>query len=237
MAALPFQSGRGRGRKPPSPSLTTIAAVTALAAGAAYLILPAGIGVSGRYDLMTSPPPSSPAHAVAVAVPAKSPAHTSTNPPPASIAGTVSVIDGDTLQMRDERIRLEGVDAPEARQQCLDADGKFWRCGQAAANALDDWIAGNPLNCKTHGRDKWGRVLATCTVRGESVQAWLASHGYAIAYRHYSTAYVTAEDTAREEKIGVWAGEFIPPSDWRKGLRLAGETPTKAMIDGKVAAK
>ncbi len=235
MAALPFQSGRGRGRKRPSPSLTTIAAVTALAAGVAYLILPAGIGVSGRYDLMTRPPASSPAQAVAVA--AKAPAHTSTDPPPAAIAGTVSAIDGDTLQMRDQRIRLEGVDAPEARQQCLDADGKFWRCGQAAANALDDWIAGNPLSCKTHGREKWGRVLATCTVRGESVQAWLVSHGYAIAYRRYSTAYVAAEDKAREEKIGVWVGEFIPPSDWRKGLRLAGETPTKAMIDGKVAAK
>ena len=41
---------------------------------------------------------------------------------------------------------------------------------------------------------------------------------------------------AREAKIGIWAGEFIAPWDWRQGLRLDGEPPTKAMLDGKFDA-
>ena len=108
--------------------------------------------------------------------------------------------------------------------------------GQAVADALTGWIAGNPLSCKTHGRDARSRVLATCTVRGENLQSWLVSQGYVLAHRQSSTAYAAAEDKAREEKIGIWAGEFVPPSDWRKGLRLDGETPAKTMSEAKVAA-
>jgi endonuclease YncB( thermonuclease family) len=239
VAALSFVASSGRrSKRKASPSLTTIAAVVALAGGAAYLFMPAGVSLDvGRYDWMNPRPPlppSGPAQAVAATV--RPQAHKSTDPAPPTIAGVASVIDGDTLDLHGERIRLEGVDAPEAHQKCLDADGKFWRCGQAAANGLDVWIAGNPVSCKTHGREKWGRLLATCTVRGTSMQAWLVSHGYALAYRQFSTTYVAAEDKAREEKVGVWVGEFVPPADWRKGQRLAGEKPTKAMTEGKIAA-
>jgi endonuclease YncB( thermonuclease family) len=249
VAALSFvTSPSRRAKRKASPSLTTIICVAALAGGAAYVFLPAGaafdVGNIGWIKShipslpsppSPSPPPSSPP-AQAVAVAARPQGHKSSDPAPATIAGTASVIDGDTLEIHDERIRLEGVDAPESHQRCKDADGKFWRCGQAAANGLDDLIAGNPVNCKTHGREKWGRLLATCTVRGESLQAWLVGHGYAVAYRQFSTAYVATEETAREARVGLWTGEFVMPSDWRKGQRLAGEKPTRAMIEGKFAA-
>lgn len=40
------------------------------------------------------------------------------------IQGTASVIDGDTIDIRGERIRLDAIDAPESSQLCIDAAGK-----------------------------------------------------------------------------------------------------------------
>lgn len=155
---------------------------------------------------------------------------------PASVSGTASVIDADTLDIGRDRIRLSGVDAPESGQKCLDAKQKFVRCGSISANALNAWINRNPVTCAVEDKDRYGRFVAECSVRGQSIQNWLVSNGLAVAYRAYSTAYVSAELKAREAKAGIWAGEFISPWDWRQGLRLDGEKPTKAMISGKFAA-
>lgn len=157
------------------------------------------------------------------------------DPPPApaatadgAIVGTASVIDADTLDIRSERIRLVGVDAPESGQKCEDATGALVRCGSIAANALDAWINRNPVTCVSEGKDRYQRVLGKCSVRGQSVQDWLVRNGHAVAYRQYSTEFVPAELAAREAKAGIWAGEFVMPSEWRKGQRLAGEPATKA---------
>ena len=155
---------------------------------------------------------------------------------PASIAGVASVIDADTLDIGKQRIRLTGVDAPESGQKCLDAKQKFVRCGSIAANALDAWINRNPVTCVIEDKDRYGRFVGKCSVRGQNMQEWLVTNGYAVAYRAYSTVYVPAELKARQAKAGIWAGEFIEPWDWRQGLRLDGEKPTKAMISGKFAS-
>lgn len=153
------------------------------------------------------------------------------------IAGVASVVDADTLDIHGTRIRLTGVDAPEHGQQCLDPKSKFVRCGQISANALDAFINSNPVSCAVEDKDRYGRSLAECTVRGQSVQAWLVSNGYAVAYRSYSTKYVPEEQAARKAKAGIWADRFVYPWDWRKGDRLPGEKPTKAMLEGKFASR
>ncbi|HEY7798845.1 MAG TPA: thermonuclease family protein [Hyphomonadaceae bacterium] len=153
-----------------------------------------------------------------------------------TVAGTASVVDADTLEIRGERIRLAGVDAPESGQKCRDASANFFRCGSIAANALDTWINRASVSCDIEGKDRYGRLLGHCKVRGQSMQEWLVLNGYAVAYRSYSTAYVPAELAARSAGAGIWAGEFVMPWDWRQGLRLEGEKPTKAMISGKFAS-
>ncbi len=96
------------------------------------------------------------------------------------IAGTTTVIDGDTLEIRGWRIRLHGIDASESRQLCR-LDGKPWQCGKDAANALADKIARRPVTCEDLGRDRYKRTIARCTVADEDINAWMVSQGLALA--------------------------------------------------------
>ncbi len=132
------------------------------------------------------------------------------------IAGVASVIDADTLEIHGTRIRLIGIDAPEGRQLCQDAAGKDYRCGQQAALALADHIGSRTVECRGDDLDRYGRTLAVCWLGSEDLIGWLVSEGWAVAYRHYSTAYVGQEDAARIAHRGIWAGSFQMPWDWRK---------------------
>lgn len=69
----------------------------------------------------------------ALSIPAASPVQAQT------LQGQASVIDGDTIEIHGQRIRLHAVDAPESVQHCLSGSNQKWRCGQQAANALADF--------------------------------------------------------------------------------------------------
>ncbi len=114
----------------------------------------------------------------------------------ADVAGTATVVDGDTLEIQGQRIRLHGIDAPESRQLCRLA-GKPWQCGKDATNILADRIARRPVTCEDLGRDRYKRIIARCTVAGEDLGEWMVSQGLALAYRRYSHDYVGEEADAQ----------------------------------------
>ena len=60
---------------------------------------------------------------------------------PPRVALSVQVIDGDSLRNGSEQIRLVGIDAPELRQTCRDAQGREWSCGRAAKARLAELVA------------------------------------------------------------------------------------------------
>lgn len=139
------------------------------------------------------------------------------------MSGVASVIDGDTLEVHGQRIRLHGIDAPESRQLCRRPGGAAWRCGQQAALALSDRIGRGTVSCAVKDRDRYGRLVAVCSRDREDLNRWMVEQGWAVAYRSYSRDYVAVEDAARAAGRNLWAGEFVMPWDWRRGQRLAGE--------------
>jgi endonuclease YncB( thermonuclease family) len=137
------------------------------------------------------------------------------------IIGRATVIDGDTIEIHGQRIRLWGVDAPESRQPCQDASGKDYRCGKAAADALDELLAAaRPTRCEQVDVDRYKRVVARCYAGKQDVAEALVSRGLAVDYHRYSKgAYAAAEDAARSRRVGLWAGTFKKPWEWRNNGR------------------
>jgi endonuclease YncB( thermonuclease family) len=132
-----------------------------------------------------------------------------------AIQGTASVIDGDTIEIRGERIRLDAIDAPESSQLCIDAAGERYRCGQKSAFALADMIGRTVVSCEPNGRDRYKRTIAVCFKGKTNLNAWMVSQGWAVAYRKYGIDYIAHEDEARHARRGIWAGSFEIPWDWR----------------------
>lgn len=139
-----------------------------------------------------------------------------------TLVGSATVIDGDTLEIRGQRVRLHGIDAPESAQTCTDPAGGSWRCGQRAALALSERIGRATVACERKDRDRYGRIVAVCSTAGRDLNAWMAENGWALAYRDYSKDYVDAETVARITRAGIWGGSFDAPWDWRRGRRSGG---------------
>ena len=136
-----------------------------------------------------------------------------------AIMGVASVIDGDTIEIHGERIRLHGIDAPESAQLCQRQSGERWRCGQQASLALSDWIGRATIRCEPRDRDRYGRTVAICFKGNEDLGRWMVVNGWAVAYRRYSADYVADEDAARSARRNVWSGTFDMPWDWRASRR------------------
>ena len=137
-----------------------------------------------------------------------------------SIIGQASVIDGDTIEIRGQRIRLWGIDAPESDQLCQMPDGTPWRCGQQAANALANVIGRRNVSCMPVGQRSYNREVARCQVGGIDLGHWLVAGGWALDMPRFSGHhYRNAERTAQHTRAGIHQGSFSTPTDHRSSKR------------------
>jgi endonuclease YncB( thermonuclease family) len=131
----------------------------------------------------------------------------------------------DTIAAADGKLyRLDGIDAPESDQICLDEKGALYRCGEAAGAALAAFIAGRPVQCTDAGSGSkhTDRQVGQCFVDGTDLNHWLVENGWAVGFEPYAKGRFKAdEDAARAARAAMWNGCFVSPQDFRLWLKGA----------------
>ncbi|MGC2780503.1 MAG: thermonuclease family protein [Bradyrhizobium sp.] len=147
------------------------------------------------------------------------------------LTGRASIVDGDTLDIHGERIRLWGIDAPESTQLCRGRDRRPYRCGALAANTLDAITRNKALRCIAVDGDRYGRIVARCAVGGTDLGQLMVSRGLAIEEPQYSHGHYTADQfAARRASRGLWSGRFVAPPLYRSCMHAGG--PPAVCPDG-----
>ena len=125
---------------------------------------------------------------------------------PERVSGAARAIDGDSLFVGRDEVRLQGIDAPEGRQTCR-RDNLDWACGDASRDQLRALIGKDVIACRVTKRDQHGRLLAYCSAGGRDINAGMVASGMAVAYG----GYLREEGEAKARKKGLWSSEFKRP--------------------------
>jgi endonuclease YncB( thermonuclease family) len=139
-----------------------------------------------------------------------------------AFAASAVVRDGDTIQLGDNVFRLDGIDAPELDQICIDDHADPWSCGIDARDQLAKLIGSRPVHCDDLGPDKGrgGRHVGLCTAEGDKINLnqQVARSGFAVSSEPAVKVHVKDDAaSAKTAAIGLWKGCFVAPADFRSG--------------------
>lgn len=129
-------------------------------------------------------------------------------------AGSVRVVDGDTLRLGERTLRLAGLVSPPRGQTCTTPGGAGFDCGGAAAEALARLVQRSDLACRVRGRDRFGRALGVCEAGGVETNTALVAAGWALAASGEG-GLLAAEAAARGAGRGLWSYPAGAPESWR----------------------
>lgn len=139
--------------------------------------------------------------------------------PAQQLTGSIHVVDGDTLRLGAETIRLFGIDAPEADQMCGGQGAPLWPCGAWVTGEVRARYDSRRAACTLLDRDRYGRAVARCDVAGEDLGRALVQAGLAFAYRRYSMDYDLDEKTAAVTGRGLHGTGVQSPAAFRAAKR------------------
>jgi endonuclease YncB( thermonuclease family) len=150
---------------------------------------------------------------------------------PCSATGAI-VRDGGTIEVAGVAYRLDGIDAPEVDQMCIDNHADAWACGVEARDHLASLIGNRAVRCEDLGLGTAykKRHIGICTVEGEStsLNQLLVRQGFALNFEPYAHArFKDDEAGAKTDRRGLWKGCFVAPQDFRWGRKdgaLLGES-------------
>ena len=123
-------------------------------------------------------------------------------------SGIPRVVDGNTIIINFQNIRLYGIEAPNAEQLC-EIDGESWLCGWEATNALAHIVGRHWVSCRQNRLNEGGVVGATCFAGNVlNINAWMVRNGWATAQKQTNTRFLQLEIIARQEQIGIWRTKY-----------------------------
>lgn len=135
-----------------------------------------------------------------------------------AIEGVPLVLAGDSLRINGQVIKLAGIEAPEADQQCGGQGREArWRCGEQARNQLRDLVRNKQVRCEVSGA---GSAVATgtCKMGATDIAAELVTRGHVFSQQGLFSSYGRLEQDARNAKKGVWKGAAERPDEYRARL-------------------
>jgi endonuclease YncB( thermonuclease family) len=147
------------------------------------------------------------------------------------IAGQAAVVDGVSFDIKSNRIRLWGIDAPERGASCY-RNGRRWKPADDAAAALRRCVAGKTVTCHVWSlKREWFRIVHTSECRtedGRDVGQCMVRGGWASDYTCFSDGYYRDIETeAKNKGLGLWSCDNGPGTKrWgRNGPGVPCETP------------
>lgn len=144
----------------------------------------------------------------------------------------VSVIDGDTVVMKDQQgasvaVRLVGIKAFDPARE-KQAESRF---GRNAMDALEQLLRDQMAVVELHDppKDKYGRTLARLSVRDRDVGLSLVTEGLVLVYTAFPfphmADYLREQEKARAARKGLWANADMSRQadlldrEWRRQAR------------------
>jgi endonuclease YncB( thermonuclease family) len=124
-------------------------------------------------------------------------------------------VEGDSVSVNGQIVKLWGIDAPDLKQTCTTRQGQSYDCFTPAKNMLAGFIGQNQVTCYIRGQDRHGQKVGTCAVGDLDLAALMVRAGWALAYFDLSPQYIELEADAQARKRGLWAGKLEPPWSWR----------------------
>lgn len=136
------------------------------------------------------------------------------SPKAQSITGTAKAIDGDTIDMTGQKVRLRGIDAPELRQTCQ-RDSVIWPCGAQARDQLASMLTGRDVQCDGDGAAAGDILTARCRADGADLAEAMVASSFATVTVGGEADYGAMAARVQKRKSGIWAGPFDLPQAWR----------------------
>jgi endonuclease YncB( thermonuclease family) len=135
----------------------------------------------------------------------------------------VRIADGDTITVLDasntqHRIRLQGIDAPESKQDF----------GTQSKKKLSGLIFGKDVEVVYEKTDQYGRLLGKVLLDGRDINLEQVRSGMAWHFKEYEREqsiedrelYARAEDEARSARRGLWVDKNpVEPGEFRRTER------------------